>query len=45
MDPLKAEETLRDYPRRYFEKISKGNTRQFVERNTVTKVDIVPLKS
>jgi hypothetical protein len=45
MVPLKVEETLHDYLRRYFEKISKGNARQFAEQNTVTKVDVVPRKS
>jgi hypothetical protein len=32
MLPLKAEETLHNYLRRYFEKISKDNARQFVEQ-------------
>ena len=45
MVPLKAEETLHDYLRRHFEKISKGNARQFAEQNAVTKVDVVLHKS
>jgi hypothetical protein len=45
MAPLKAEETLHDYLRRYFERISKGNARQFAEQNTVTNVDVVPRQS
>ena len=40
MVPLKAEETLHDYLRRHFEKISKGNARQFAEQNAVIKVNI-----
>jgi hypothetical protein len=40
--PLKVEERLHDYLRRYFEKISKGNARQFAEQNEVTKGDVVP---
>jgi hypothetical protein len=45
MVPLKVEETLHDYLRRHFEKISKGKARQFAEQNTVTKVDVVLHKS
>jgi hypothetical protein len=45
MAPLKVEETLHDYLRRHFEKISKGNARQFAEQNAVTKVDVVLHKS
>lgn len=32
MVPLKPEETLHNYLRRYFEKVSKGNARQFAEQ-------------
>ena len=42
MTPLKAEETLHNYLRRHFEKVSKGNARQFAEQKEVTKVDVVP---
>ena len=42
MVPLKAEETLHDYLRRHFEKISKGNARQFAEQKEVTKVGHIP---
>ena len=42
MAPLKAEETLHDYPRRYFEKASKDNARQFAEQKTITKAGVVP---
>ncbi len=42
MVPLKVEETLHDYLRRHFEKVSKGNARQFAEQKKVTKVDHVP---
>jgi hypothetical protein len=45
MVPLKSEETLHDYLRRHFEKISKGHARQFAGRNAVTKADVVPHKS
>jgi hypothetical protein len=44
MVPLKVEETLHDYLRRHFEKVSKGNARQFAEQKEVTKVDHVPDK-
>jgi hypothetical protein len=42
MVPLKVEESLHDYLRRHFEKVSKGNARQFAEQKEVTKVDHVP---
>jgi hypothetical protein len=45
MAPLKFEETLHDYLRRHFEKISQGNAQQFAEQNTVTRVDVPPPKS
>ena len=43
MVPLKVEETLHDYLRRHFEKISKGNARQFAQHNAGTKEDVVPI--
>jgi histone H3/H4 len=42
MVPLKAEETLHNYLRRYFEKISRDNARQFAEQKKATTVDVVP---
>ena len=42
MIPLKPEETLHNYLRRHFEKVSKGNARQFAEQREVPKVDVVP---
>jgi hypothetical protein len=42
MVPLKVEETLHDYLRRYFEKVSKGNARQFAEQNEATQGDLIP---
>ena len=42
MVPLKPEETLHNYLRRHFEKVSKGNARQFAEQREVPKVDVVP---
>jgi hypothetical protein len=42
MVPLKFEETLHDYLRRHFEKVSKGNARQFAQQKEVTKVDHAP---
>jgi hypothetical protein len=42
MAPLKAEETLHNYLRRHFEKVSKDNARHFAEQKAVTKVDVVP---
>jgi hypothetical protein len=42
MVPLKVEETLHDYLRRHFEKVSEGNARQFAEQNEVPKADVVP---
>jgi len=43
MVPLKAEETLHNYLRRHFERVSKDNARQFAEQKGVTKVDVVPV--
>jgi hypothetical protein len=45
MVPLRLEETLHDYLRRHFEKIAKGNARQFAGQNAVIKVNVVPHKS
>jgi hypothetical protein len=42
MAPLKVEETLHNYLRRHFEKVSKDNARHFAEQKAVTKVDVVP---
>jgi hypothetical protein len=42
MIPLKSEETLHNYLRRHFEKVSKGKARQFAEQREVPKVDVVP---
>jgi hypothetical protein len=42
MVPLKVEETLHDYLRRHFEKVSKGNARQFAEQREIPKVEVVP---
>ena len=42
MVPLKPEETLHNYLRRHFEKVSKGKARQFAEQREVPKVDVVP---
>ncbi len=42
MAPLKAEETLHNYIRRYFEKVSRDNARQFAEQKKATAVDVVP---
>ena len=42
MVPIKVEETLHDYLRRHYEKVSKGNARQFAEKKEVTKVGHVP---
>jgi hypothetical protein len=42
MVPPNAEETLHNYLRRHFEKVSKDNARQFAEQKAVTKVDVVP---
>ena len=43
MAPLKDEETLHNYLRRHFEKVSKDNARQFAELKAVIKVDVVPV--
>jgi hypothetical protein len=40
MLPLKPEETLHNYLRRHFEKISKGNAQQFAEEREVPNLDI-----
>jgi len=42
MAPLKVEETLHDYLRRHFERVSKDNARQFAEPKAVIKVDVAP---
>ena len=42
MAPLKDEETLHNYLRRHFEKISKENARQFAEPKAGIKVHVVP---
>jgi hypothetical protein len=42
MTPLTAEETLHNYLRRHFEKVSRDNARQFAEQNGLTKIDVVP---
>ncbi len=42
MTPLTAEETLHNYLRRHFEKVSRDNARQFAEQNEDPKVDVVP---
>jgi hypothetical protein len=42
MVPLNPEETLHDYLRRHFEKVSKGKARQFAEKRDVPQVDVVP---
>jgi len=36
------EETLHHYLRRHFEKVSKGNARQFAEQRETPQVDVVP---
>ena len=40
--PLKPEETLHNYLRRHFEKVSKSKARQFAEQGELPKVDVVP---
>ncbi len=42
MVPLQPEETLHNYLRRHFERISKGKARQFAEQREDPKVDRVP---
>jgi hypothetical protein len=42
MVPLKPEETLHNYLRRHFEKISKGKARQFAEQRDIPEVNVVP---
>jgi hypothetical protein len=42
MAPLKDDETLHNYLRRHFEKVSKDNARQLAQLKVVTKVDVVP---
>jgi hypothetical protein len=44
MIPLKPEETLHDYLRRHFDKISKSKTRQFGERSEVYNVDVFQIR-
>ena len=44
MIPLKPEETLHNYLRRHFEKVSKGKARQFAEQREVPKVDVVQIR-
>jgi hypothetical protein len=40
--PLKPEETLHNYLRRHFERISKSKARQFAEQGELPKVGVVP---
>jgi hypothetical protein len=40
--PLKPEETLHNYLRRHFEKVSKRKARQFAEQGELPKVEVVP---
>jgi hypothetical protein len=42
MVSLKPEETLHNYLRRHFEKVSKNKARQFAEQEERPKVDVVP---
>jgi hypothetical protein len=42
MAPIAPEETLHNYLRRYFEKISKGKIRQFAEQKEVSGIEAVP---
>jgi hypothetical protein len=42
MAPIKAEEELHNYLRRYFDKVSQDNARQFADQKAVTKADVVP---
>jgi hypothetical protein len=42
MDPLKTEETLHNYLRRHFERISEKKARQLAEQDVVLKDDAVP---
>jgi hypothetical protein len=42
MAPLAPEETLHNYLRRYFEKISRSKTRQFAEQKEVSSIEAVP---
>jgi hypothetical protein len=41
MVPLKPEETLHNYLRRHFERISKCKARQFAEQREISEVDVV----
>jgi hypothetical protein len=41
MDVVKTEETLHNYLRRHFEKISEGKARQFVEQGERLKKGVV----
>jgi hypothetical protein len=40
MDPLKKEETLHNYLRRHFERISDKKARQLAEQDVVLKDDV-----
>jgi hypothetical protein len=40
MDPLKKEETLHNYLRRHFERISEKKARQLAEQDVVLKDDV-----
>ena len=42
MDPLKKEETLHNYLRRHFERISKNKARQLAEQTAAAKADVIP---
>jgi hypothetical protein len=42
MDPLKTEETLHNYLRRHFERISKNKARQLVEQTVALEADVIP---
>jgi hypothetical protein len=40
---VKTEETLHNYLRRHFEKISEGKARQFAEQGKGSKIVVVPV--
>ncbi|HET6219444.1 MAG TPA: hypothetical protein VFE27_20645 [Acidobacteriaceae bacterium] len=42
MAEFKPEETLHNYLRRYFEKISKGMTNQFAEQRELSRMQVIP---
>jgi hypothetical protein len=42
---IKTEETLHNYLRRHFEKISEGKARQFAEQGEGLKKAVVPVSS